>query len=417
VSRIPEKNGRGPQSGRTFGNAVPGSPAGGRRERKLKPFVVVLALGLTATAVGAGFYLQHDAPGPEDTISWGGLVEHEVQPGESAEVIAAIYGVKVADLQAWNGKRKFQPGDKVAIFAREAGDDPAMEIEIKSALAELELQVREGLTTKKKAPKGSAQKFIPVLVADLTVSGGPPAAPRAAPKVQGKRVQVQVSDPAYLETLRGLNKKVDLSGPEKMASNTRYSSGATNDAIRDMFSKDRGTVASSAAKADRWTAGHSSGSTPAPAPPERGSSGSTNDYQSYAAFRAGQEREAAPIPPKLAMPAPKKCLAGPSDVAEGNGVTMASNVGLSEPDIRSTMSRFVPKALGCVSGASSFDGTVETELTVGCDGRVTAVSIEHNSGVPQAVAACLRDTLRYAPFPAHDMPDGYTFGYRVNVSR
>jgi hypothetical protein len=33
------------------------------------------------------------------------------------------------------------------------------------------------------------------------------------------------------------------------------------------------------------------------------------------------------------------------------------------------------------------------------------------------VAACLRDTLRYAPFPAHDMPDGYTFGYRVNLSR
>ena len=62
-------------------------------------------------------------------------------------------------------------------------------------------------------------------------------------------------------------------------------------------------------------------------------------------------------------------------------MTLASNVGLSEPDIRSAMSRFVPKALSCVSGASHFDGTVETELTVGCDGRVTAVSIEHNDGV------------------------------------
>ena len=382
----------------------------------LKPFVVVLALGLTATAVGAGFYLQHDGAGPEDAISWGGLVEHEVQPGETAEVIAAIYGVKVSDLQAWNGKRRFQPGDKVAIFARDGADDPAMDIEIKSALAELELQVREGKTTTKKAPKGSAQKFIPVLVAELTVSGGPPAAaPRAVvPKGQGKRVQVQ-SDLAALETLRELNKKVDLSGPEKVASNSRYSSGATNDAIRDMFSKDRGSIANTAAKVDAWTASHSNGN--APAAPERGSSGSTNDYQSYAAFRAGQERDAAPVPPKLSMPAAKKWLAGPSDVAEGNSMTMASNVGLSEPDIRSAMSRFVPKALSCVSGASRFDGTVETEITVGCDGRVTAVSIEHNDGVPQAVAACLRDTLRYAPFPAHDMPDGYTFGYRVNLSR
>lgn len=383
----------------------------------LKPFIAVLALGLTATAVGAGFYLQHDV-GPEDAISWGGLQEHVVQPGETAEVIAAIYGVDVSDLQAWNGKKRFEPGDKVAIFAREGGDDPAMDIEIKSALAELELQVREGKTITRKAPKGSVQKVIPVLVAELTVSGGPPApAPRTvpAPKGQGKRVQMQ-GDMAALETMRGLNKKMDLSGPEKVASNSRYSSGATNDAIRDMFAKDRGSVANTAAKVDAWSAAHSNGNT-APAP-ERTSGGSTNDYQSYAAFRAGQERDAAPVPPKLSMPAAKKCLAGPSDVAEGNGgMSVASNVGLSEPAIRSAMSRFVPKALSCVSGASRFDGTVETEITVGCDGRVTSVSIEHNDGVPQAVAACLRDTLRYAPFPAHDMPDGYTFGYRVNLSR
>ncbi len=412
MSRIPEKNGRLSPSGRTFGNSVSGTPAGGLRERILKPFVVFLALGLTATAVGAGFYLQHDA-GPEDEISWGGLVEHEVQPGESAEVIAAIYGVKVSDLYAWNGTRAFRPGDKVAIFARDSGDDPAMEIEIKSALAELELQVREGTTTKRKAPKGSAQKYIPVLVASLTVSGGPPAA--RAPK-RGTATKIQGPDAAYLEALRGLNKKVDLSGPEKMASNSRYSSGATNDAIRDMFAKkERG--AATAAKLDTWSAGHGNGNAaPAPAP-EAASSRSTNDYQSYAAFRAGREQESAPVVPKLPMPAPKKCLAGPSDVAEGAGPTMAGSAGLSEPDIRATMSRFVPKALGCVSGAATFDGTVETEITVGCDGRVTAVSIEHNNGVPQAVAACLRDTLRYAPFPAHDMPDGYTFGYRVNVAR
>src|SRR6185436_7376242 len=202
----------------------------------LKPFVVALALGLTATAVSAGFYLQHDGAGPEDAISWGGLQEHVVQPGETAEVIAAIYGVDVSDLQAWNGKKRFAPGDKVVVYARADGaEDPAMDIEIKSALAELELQVKEGKTITKKAPKGSAQKVIPVLVAELTVSGGPPPAPAAraapVPKGQGKRIQMQ-SDMASLETLRGLNKKTDLSGPEKVASNTRYSSGATNDAIR-----------------------------------------------------------------------------------------------------------------------------------------------------------------------------------------
>jgi hypothetical protein len=395
---------------RTFGNPGAGTPEGGLRERTLKPFVALLALLLTGSAVGAGFYLQHDA-GPEDAIAWGGLVEHEVQPGESAEVIAAIYGVKVSDLQAWNGRRSFAAGDTVVIYARD--DDPAMEIEIRSALAELELQVHERATQKKKAPKGSAQKFIPVLVADLTVSGGPPAAtppPKAIAKGQGTKVQSS-SSADYLATMRGLSKRVDLSGPEKVASNSRYSSGATNDAIRDMFAKDR---SGSTAKVDTWSAGHSNGNKVAAAPPEAGGA-SKDDYQSYAAFKAGQD--AAPVRPKLAMPAAKKCLAGPSDVGSGDGVTMAGSAGLSEPDIRSTMSRFVPKALGCVSGASTFDGTVETEITVGCDGRVTEVSIERNDGVPNAVAACLRDTLRYAPFPAHDMPDGYTFGYRVNVSR
>jgi hypothetical protein len=399
---------------RTFGNSVAGVPDVARRGWNLKPIVVALALGLTGTAVGAGFYLQQDAE-PEDAISWGGMLEHEVQPGETIEVIAAQYGVKVSDLYAWNGKRAVHPGDKVAIYSRTAGDDdPAMEIEIKSALAELELQVHERISTKKKAPKGSAQKFIPVLIADLTVSGGPPAPPRApARTAQGKKVQAP-NAAAYLETMRGLKEKVDLSGPEKIASRSSYSSGATNDAIRSMFSKERGTATTSA-KADTWTDTHSNGNANAAPAPESSSSRSTSDYQSYAAFRAGQET--APVAPKLSMPAAKKCLAGPSDVAEGAGVTMAGSVGLGEPEIRSTMSRFVPKALGCVSGASRFDGTVETEITVGCDGRVTSVSIEHNDGVPQAIAACLRDTLRYAPFPAHDMPDGYTFGYRVNVSR
>jgi hypothetical protein len=27
------------------------------------------------------------------------------------------------------------------------------------------------------------------------------------------------------------------------------------------------------------------------------------------------------------------------------------------------------------------------------------------------LVACVKDTLRYTGFPAHDMPDGFSFGY------
>jgi hypothetical protein len=380
---------------------------------RLKPFLFLGALGLMGMAVGAGFYLQQEEPvGTE--ISWGGILEHELGKGESVELVALAYGVTADDIYAWNGKRDFKPGDHIAIWTRDAAtdDDPSLGIQIQSALAELELQVREHISTKKKAPKGSKQKFIPVLVADLTVSGGgpaPKAQASAAPAVHGK---VAGSDAAkYLETMRSLNKKVDLSAAEKNTTKTRYSSGDYNDTVRNLFAADR---SGSSAKIDKWVAGHSNGNSAPASRPESTPSSVTSS--------AGSSRSTAsfqPTPPKLGMPAPKKCLAGPSDkdLGASSGMAMASNAGLSEPEIRATMSMFVPKALGCVSGSSAFSGTLETEITVGCDGRVKAVSIEGNDGVPQAVASCLRDTLKYAPFPAHDMPDGYTFGYRVNVSR
>jgi hypothetical protein len=137
-----------------------------------------------------------------------------------------------------------------------------MDIEIKSALAELELQVKEGKTITKKAPKGSAQKVIPVLVAELTVSGGPPApAPRSVPvpKGQGKRVQVQ-GDMASLETLRELNKKVDLSGSREGGEQRPLQLGC--DERRDSATCSRRTAAPSpatAAKVDAWSAAHSNG--------------------------------------------------------------------------------------------------------------------------------------------------------------
>jgi hypothetical protein len=110
----------------------------------------------------------------------------------------------------------------------------------------------------------------------------------------------------------------------------------------------------------------------------------------------------------LAMPAAQACLSGPSDVEGDQGVAMAQ--GLSDEQVRGAMSAFVGNSLRCFPPGTP-SGRIHTSITVGCDGRVSAVGIEDDGGLPDAVVSCVRETLGYAPFPAHDMPDGYAFDY------
>lgn len=111
----------------------------------------------------------------------------------------------------------------------------------------------------------------------------------------------------------------------------------------------------------------------------------------------------------LTMPPEHACLAGPTDVAADEG--MAASVGLSEDQVRAAMDAFVGRTLRCVPDGFASDGTIAAEITVACTGRVAAVDVTDDGGMPADMVACVRDTLRYTPFPAHDMPDGYTFGY------
>jgi len=72
-------------------------------------------------------------------------------------------------------------------------------------------------------------------------------------------------------------------------------------------------------------------------------------------------------PPSPRQPAPKRCLSGPTDVHGDEGI--AAGQGLSVAQI----------------------------------------------AAPDAVAACVAEVLRHAPFPAHDLPDGMTFDYPVTL--
>lgn len=114
---------------------------------------------------------------------------------------------------------------------------------------------------------------------------------------------------------------------------------------------------------------------------------------------------------ELRMPDAKPCLAGPDEATLGeNGLEFAASAGLSYTETKAAMDVFLPRLGRCVpeEGAS---GTASLELTVGCSGRVAEVRMLDSGGLPADMVSCVRETLRYAEFPAHDIPDGFTFAY------
>jgi hypothetical protein len=119
-------------------------------------------------------------------------------------------------------------------------------------------------------------------------------------------------------------------------------------------------------------------------------------------------------PPKLSKPAPKRCLAGPSGEMDEDGVMVSQ--GLSVPQINAAMagiSRHTPK---CFPRGTVGTYTVIVEVTVGCDGRVSNVFTVSPGVVPPHVTACLEQTLAYASFPAHSVPNGMGFQYPMKFA-
>jgi LysM repeat protein len=114
-----------------------------------------------------------------------------------------------------------------------------------------------------------------------------------------------------------------------------------------------------------------------------------------------------------ALPPEQACLAPPG-AADGDASMVASE-GLSRTQVRTALDAFVPELIPCVEGEAPA-GTLLLDLTIACTGRVAAVAVAKDPGWPAGVVACVSDTLRYAPFPAHDLPDGEQITWPLSFS-
>jgi|GEM_PF-1510002 len=111
----------------------------------------------------------------------------------------------------------------------------------------------------------------------------------------------------------------------------------------------------------------------------------------------------------LRMPSSKRCLSSDMAIDEEDDFGMATSVGLSGEQIGSAVRSFQEQTLRCYDKAADAEGTVQVELTVGCDGLVRAVELIDESVGDADFVACVVDVMGYTPFPAHDREGGVVF--------
>ena len=117
----------------------------------------------------------------------------------------------------------------------------------------------------------------------------------------------------------------------------------------------------------------------------------------------------------LKRPAPKKCLPPPS-LEEADDLQFHASKGLSIEALRASMDNIIPHTLKCGTENMPTSGTIHTEIVVACTGQVHSVRVQDAGPFSDQFADCVRDTLLYASFPAHDYPDGYPFDYPLRFS-
>lgn len=128
------------------------------------------------------------------------------------------------------------------------------------------------------------------------------------------------------------------------------------------------------------------------------------------------DRGGTPDRPRLELPPPKPCLAGPH--LDGTAdEAMAASEGLSHEQVSAAMNGFLPNVLPCLDGVDPAPAeALRLAIRVGCDGRVASIDVADAGDWSSEPARCVVDLLRYAPFPAHGLPDGDRFEFPLRYS-
>lgn len=111
----------------------------------------------------------------------------------------------------------------------------------------------------------------------------------------------------------------------------------------------------------------------------------------------------------LSMPEAKRCLDPDLDLDADQDFGLSTSMGLSPDQIGAAVRAFQEQTLRCYDEVAEATGTLQLEVTVGCDGRVSDVVVTEETIGDEAFVKCVADTMRYAPFPAHDRAAGAVF--------
>jgi hypothetical protein len=111
---------------------------------------------------------------------------------------------------------------------------------------------------------------------------------------------------------------------------------------------------------------------------------------------------------KLKKPSPKRCIDPMFDVDSDEDFGIQQAQGLEAEEISHAVRGFQEQTLRCQADRE-VSGTVQLEMTVGCDGVVKGVEVADNDTVDPAFADCVAETMSFCPFPAHAREDGVIF--------
>lgn len=366
---------------------------------------VLVVAGVLALGCGLGGGAEVEPEDIDFGFAFANPEEYTVSAGDTLYLIAEQFHVEVDDLRGWNGIQGtlIETGQVLFVWP---GAEPDPGVAVARGLGGWTLKeifragrpaiTRRGPSGPKVAPpvrppppKLVIEPEAPVVVARAEPQG----TPDAYRQVGGGRIAIQtpnrgsVSGAGVLGALDGLDQGSGSDLAENVAALTASEGGPSRGGLPTGSSLAGGGTAESLDVAEH---------TPR-----------------YVVHRKNHVPNTPVRAPSLQRPPPKKCLAGPSLSAAMGDEDTVSGQGLTTQQIRRSLAGIVRHTARCFPAGTRGDFNVQLEVTVGCDGRVKDTWVADDGGVPRHVTSCIAQTMGYADFAAHALPDGVSFQYPV----